>query len=80
MTPPYTFRIMAALPGHESVELFRSTGKYSNHVWSFWTCGMAQDWTIWTEHPIDDRQCITRRPRIRAAHVAGVADKLRLYE
>ena len=67
---PYSYRIMACLPGSEPVELHRSKGRYTHKSWSFWTSGMSSDWVCWCEYTIADRFCLS--PRIRPRYVAPV--------
>lgn len=61
----YSFRIMAALPGHEPVELFRSRRTYSQQDWNFWTRGMDWAWECWVENRLPDKWTLTRRVRIK---------------
>jgi hypothetical protein len=69
--PPYKFRIMGCLPGDTPIEIHRSDVKYSQSLWNRHTRGFAAEWTLWSEHPMEDRLCIS--PRIRPAkYVAPV--------
>lgn len=61
---PYTFRIMACLPGHDPVELFRTRHKYEQSYWTSWTRDLSPEWTCWVEHRLDDRFTITPRIQI----------------
>jgi hypothetical protein len=70
---------MGCLPNHTPVEIFRSRTKYAQAIWNQVTRGMDSAWTVWAEHPLNNRQCLSDRPKIRAAHVAGVTEKLRLH-
>ena len=65
MKPPYSFRIMAALPGHAPIELFRTNDKYSNYTWNHVTRGLDRAWYRWCEHTLGDRQCLSSRPKVK---------------
>ncbi len=73
---PYSVRIMAALPGQEPVEMFRTNRTLHPHDWRFWTNDLSPDWELWTEHRLPDRQCISSRPAIKRP--TG-SEKLRLH-
>lgn len=79
MNVPYKFRILAALPNHEPVELFRSHENYSQLIWNYVTRDLSPEWTVWAEHRLPDRDCLSARPTIRAPHVAAMAERARLY-
>jgi hypothetical protein len=70
---------MGCLPGHAPIEIFRSQAKYVQDTWNQVTRDMGSVWTIWTEHTLGARQCLSDRPTIRAPHVAAVTEKLRLH-
>lgn len=76
MTFPYTFRICACLPGHDPIELFRSSKKYESSYWTSWTRDLSPEWTCWVEYPMDDRHTIT--PRVRLHGPASRQDSLLL--
>lgn len=61
MTPAYTFRIMACLPDHSPVELFRACRKYAQADWNFWTRDLDPAWTCWVEHRLSDKHTLTPR-------------------
>jgi hypothetical protein len=65
MTPRYTFRIMAALPGHTPVELFRASRHYAQADWNYWTRDLAPEWQAWVEYTLADKHCVSERPKIR---------------
>jgi len=78
MTLPYKFRIMAALPSHAPIELFRSPVKYSHKAWSFWTRDLAPEWTCWLEEPLADKYTLT--PRVRFGGEKPRVDRLPLSD
>lgn len=80
MILPYSFRVMAALPGQEPVELLRRKTNYCQADWLFATRDLSPEWTCWTEHTTPDKDTITSRPKVREPHVHAVAEKLRLYD
>jgi len=79
MNLPYKFRILAALPGHDPVELFRASRNYAQADWNYHTRDLSPEWACWVEHTLADRDCISDRPVVRAPHVAANAERARLY-
>jgi hypothetical protein len=77
MIRPYTFRIMCALPTGPVIELMRSSGTYTNDVWNTWTRDLSQQWDVWCERTMPDKDCISSRPKIRY-NPADHRDKLPL--
>ncbi len=63
MIHPYAVRIMAALPGHSPVELYRSKHRLLEAEWLFVTRGLDQAWEIWVETFCHDKHTISSRPR-----------------
>lgn len=61
MIPTYQFRIMACLPGHAPVELYRSRRKYEQNYWDTYTKDLDRAWVCWTEHRMRSQDTITRR-------------------
>ena len=57
----YIFRIMACLPGHQPVELYRSRRKYNQSYWNAVTGGLDRSWSRWCEHRMPNEHTITRR-------------------
>lgn len=62
MNFPYSFRVMAALPGHEPVELMRSQKKYEPSYYRAAVDSMSRQWDTWVEVPLPERHCISPRP------------------
>lgn len=63
MTIPYHFRIMAALPGHSPIELFRASRRYLQADWDWHTRDLSPEWECWVEYTLADRDTITPRPQ-----------------
>lgn len=61
MSRPYQFRIMACLPGHAPVELFRSKAKYNPSYWRSYAQELDGAWLRWVEHRLPDNHCMTDR-------------------
>jgi len=64
MIPPYKWRIVACLPGHSPVELFRSQRPYDNHAWAHHTRDLSPEWMKWVEYTLADKECLTPRVHI----------------
>ncbi len=77
MSPPYNYRILAALPGDSPVELFRDTRPYSQAAWNFVTRELDRAWECWAEYTLADKHCLTERPPIRQYKPPG--PKLRVH-
>lgn len=71
MTTPYNFRIMAALPGHKPVELFRSRAVYSASYFNAVTRDFSSEWDLWVEWRMPDFR--TLGGRIKFVHKSGSA-------
>ena len=80
MTNPYQYRIVGCLDGHEPIELHRSQKKYCPKLWDAVTRDLSMAWSVWMERPMDDRETLTPRPRVRNPWVSSVAAKLRVYQ
>lgn len=47
---PYSARIMGCLPGHDPVEIFRTSGILTPREFRFYTRDTAPEWEFWVEH------------------------------
>ena len=63
MKSPYNFRICAALPGHEPIELMRSRNSYHPKDWLSWTQKLDRAWDVWVEWTTHEQKTIT--PRVK---------------
>lgn len=66
----YNFRICAALPGHEPVEIMRSNRSYHPSDLRRWTGSMDAAWQFWIEGRMPDNRCITPRIKISPVNAA----------
>lgn len=67
---PYTYRLMACLPGDTPIEIHRSPKqRLSMRDWQFWTRGLSDAWEVWAEYTLGDKQTLT--PRIYPHRATG---------
>lgn len=72
---PYSVRIMAQLPGHSPVELYRSADRLYPKVFRGWTAELSPEWTVWTEHRMRNIDTIT--PRVSLYHTIDKNEQAR---
>jgi len=65
MNAPYNFRIMAALPGHQPVELFRTRSSYTNTYFNSYTKDISCEWDCWIESRMPDSKALGGRVKIK---------------
>lgn len=69
MTTPYKYRICAALPGAEPVELHRSQKQFCQKLWDSVVRDLSDVWQVWIEKPMLDRCTLSPRPPSRQGEV-----------
>ncbi len=67
----YTFKILAALPNQEPIELYRSRYPYRPTMWHAITDDLSPEWECWLEYPLKDHQTLTDRPKVREYNIQG---------
>lgn len=79
---PYTARIMAALKGHEPVELFRTkqSTKLSSDDVRFHVSHLDDAWEWWVERRTPTRQLISPRVQVALHVVHEAAPRFKVYK
>jgi hypothetical protein len=79
---PYTARVMAALPGHEPVELFRTQqdAKLSTADALYWVSHLDDAWDWWIERMTHTSHLCSDRPFRRAPYTTAAKPDLHLRQ
>ena len=67
---PYHFRLMAALPGQEPIELMRSRATEWGSYWDSHTRHLSAEWDKWVEIRMPDFRCISPRIKVSAVNAS----------
>lgn len=62
---PYRGRILAALPGHAEIELFRTRRQLLDSDIKSFTRNLDPAWEVWCEEQTDQRTLISERQQIK---------------
>ncbi len=78
MSAGYSFRILAALPSQEPVEIMRSKAVFTMRHWYEWTREMDSVWECWLETVMPNKFTVSPRIVPPNVHKRNRVEKLHL--